>query len=46
MSKDKKEVRAAKRAKREAADGKKVIGYVAGALLLMFILIFVAYTMV
>lgn len=41
MSKAKKEMRADKRAEREAREGKKVVYYVAGALAVLFVLVFV-----
>jgi len=41
MSKQKKELRAEKRAQREAQQGKKVVFYVAGALIVLFVLVFV-----
>lgn len=43
MSKEKKEMRAAKRAQREEQQGKKVIAWIVGCLLVAFIILFIAY---
>jgi len=45
MSKDKKAHRAAVKAKREAREGKKVVYYVAGALIILMVLCIVGYSM-
>ena len=43
MSKAKKEMRAAKRAAREEAQAKKIIYWIAGCLLVAFVILMVAY---
>lgn len=43
MSKNKKDMRAAKKAAREARQGKKVISGIAGALAVLFLIMFFGY---
>jgi len=43
MSKQKKEMRAARKAAREERQGKRVINWIAGGLLVFFLVIFVGY---